>query len=276
MRASLDATSLLRMLFAELMVTVQFFESSSGRVPDSFLNSLRAYVVVAPDFDLAIGGSSLVDSIRTYHLRLSDPVNPVPGLSQGGDSIVPFLYRLVASSGSSPLVSSSASTLCHGGVLDVSGSALGSSLPPLCSSLSGPSSVSPLTPSVAPFPSSLPLVLAPPGFRSSSFTSSLPQLSSLAPTFPVHSPSVTLVASSLPFPAPPVFPVAPPFNPLAPAVGLRHPAHSLAPLGAPYSFPVSSLLPSVPAASSPPPPPPTDPDPLSWVEGLGSAAGLSW
>ena len=34
--ASLDDTSLLRMSFADLMTTVQFFESSGGRVPDSF------------------------------------------------------------------------------------------------------------------------------------------------------------------------------------------------------------------------------------------------
>ena len=192
-----------------------------------FLDSLRAYVVVAPDFNLAIGGSSLADWNSACRLRLSDPVNPVPGLSQEGDSIVPFLYRLVASSGSSPLVSLSASALRHGGVLDVSGSGLGSSLPPLCSSLSGPSPVAPLAPSVAPFPSSLPSVSTPLGFHSSSFASSLPKLSSLAPTFPVHSPSVTSVASSLPFLAPPGFPVALPLSLMAPAVGLRHPVLSL-------------------------------------------------
>ena len=168
-----------------------------------------------------------------YRLLLSDPVNPVPGPSQGGDSIVLFPYRLVASSGSSPLVPSSASALCRGGVLDVSGSGLGSSLLPLCSSLSGPSPVAPLAPSVAPFPSSLSSVSTPPDFHSSSLASSLPQLSSLAPTFPVHSLSVTSVASSLPFPAPPDFPVAPLFSPLAPAVGLCHPIHSLVPSVAP-------------------------------------------
>ena len=53
---SSGATSLPPMSFADLMMTIQFFESSSGRVLDSFLDSLRAYIVVAPDFDLAIGG----------------------------------------------------------------------------------------------------------------------------------------------------------------------------------------------------------------------------
>ena len=107
-----------------------------------------------------------------------------------------------------------------------------------------------MTPFVATFPS-LPSVLAPPGFPSSSFASSFPQLSSLALTFPVRSPFVTSVALSLPSPAPPGFPVAPPFSPLAPAVGLRHPIPSLTPSVAPYSFPVSSLLLFDPAASSP-------------------------
>ena len=117
------------------------------------------------------------------------------------------------------------------------GSSLGSSLPPSCSFLSGHSPVAPLTPSVALFPSSLPSVSAPPGFHSSCFASFLPQLSSRAPTFPVPSPSATSVASSLPFPAPPGFPVAPPFSPLAPTVGLRHPVHSLAPSVAPLLIP---------------------------------------
>ena len=103
---STDSTSLPHMSFADLLATVQFFEAS-GRVPDSFLETLLAYVIVAPDFDAAIGGSSLVDSIRTY--RVPNPLHPVPGPSQGGDSIVPFFYCLVASLGLSPFAASSAS-----------------------------------------------------------------------------------------------------------------------------------------------------------------------
>ena len=55
---SSDATSLHFMSFADLMTIVKFFESSSGRAPDSFLDSLRVYVFVSPDFDLAFDGSS--------------------------------------------------------------------------------------------------------------------------------------------------------------------------------------------------------------------------
>ena len=82
--ASLDASSLSRMSFADFVTMMQFFELSSGRVPDSFLDSLCAYVVVAPEFDLAIGGSSITDSIRAYRLCLSNPANPVPGLFHVG------------------------------------------------------------------------------------------------------------------------------------------------------------------------------------------------
>ena len=112
---SADATSLPRMLFANLLATVQFYESR-GRVPDSFLDTLRLYVVVALDFDIAIGGSSLADSITAHCLHLSDPVNPVLGPSQGGDSIVLFLHHLMASLGASPLVASSASASIKEGV----------------------------------------------------------------------------------------------------------------------------------------------------------------
>ena len=111
--ASIYATSLPCMSFADLLAAFQFFEAS-GRVPDSFLDTLRSYVIVAPDFDVAISGSSLADAIRAYHMP--DPLHPVPGPSQGGDSIVPFLYRLVASLGSSPLVTSNTSALRLGGV----------------------------------------------------------------------------------------------------------------------------------------------------------------
>ena len=249
--SSSDATSLPRMSFSDLMMTVQFSESSSGRAPDSFLDSLFAYVIVSPDFDLAFGGSLLANLIRLYRLHLSDLSNPVPGPFQGGDSIVPFLYRLVASSGASPLITSGAGAVRHGGILDVAEFGLGSSLLPSGSFLPHAPAVAPLPPSVALIPSSFLFVSAPAGFPSSSFASSLPHISSLAPTFPFSSPSVTSIASSLPSPAPPGSPLAPPFHPLAPPVGLRHPVHSLAPLVALYLFPVSSLLPSGPAASSP-------------------------
>ena len=84
---------------------------ASGKAPDSFLDTLWSYVIVVPDFDFTISGTSLVDSIPAF--RIPDPLHLVLGPSQGGDSTVSFLYRLVASSVSSPLVTSSSSALGH-------------------------------------------------------------------------------------------------------------------------------------------------------------------
>ena len=159
--ATVSATSLLRMAFADLLATVQLLESS-GRVPDAFLDTLRSYVIVAPDFDVAIGGASLADSICPFHVP--DPFHPIPGPSQGEDSIAPFLYRLVASSGSLSLVASSASALCHGKGVVSFGVGLGSAVPPSSSSLSGLTRGASFPTPPAPS-SSLPLVLRLLAFR---------------------------------------------------------------------------------------------------------------
>ena len=53
----------------------------------------------------------------------------VPGPSQGGDSIIPFLYSLVASLGASPLVAAGVDGVCHVERFGVSGIGLDSSLP---------------------------------------------------------------------------------------------------------------------------------------------------
>ena len=74
-----DVTSLPQMSFSELLATVQLLERR-GRVPDSFVESLRDYVVVASEFDFAIGGVSLADSIRSF--RYIDPLHQVPGSPQ--------------------------------------------------------------------------------------------------------------------------------------------------------------------------------------------------
>ena len=50
------------MVFANLLATMQLFEAS-GRVPDSFVDTLWFYVIVVPDFDVTISGALLVDSI---------------------------------------------------------------------------------------------------------------------------------------------------------------------------------------------------------------------
>ena len=111
--ASADADSLPRMVFANLLATVQLLEAS-GRVPDSFVDTLRSYVILAPDFHVAIGGASLADSTRAFRFPiLSIPfrVRPREGTVLSHSFIASWrLWDL------SSLVASSASALRHGGV----------------------------------------------------------------------------------------------------------------------------------------------------------------
>ena len=76
------------MMFEELLATVQLLESRS-RVMDAFIDSLWSYyVIVTSDFDISMGDASLANSVRAFHYP--DPLNPVLGPSQGGDSTVSF------------------------------------------------------------------------------------------------------------------------------------------------------------------------------------------
>ena len=69
--------------------------SSGGYIPDSFLDSLRGLVVYSNDHSFAVSGDSLADSVSSSHARSSDPVNPTPGSSKDGGSIIPFVCNLV-------------------------------------------------------------------------------------------------------------------------------------------------------------------------------------
>ena len=59
-----------------------------GYVQDSFLTFLRLFVVYSDEFDLAISGESLADSVHSFRQWLVDPVDPIPSTSQGGDSVI--------------------------------------------------------------------------------------------------------------------------------------------------------------------------------------------
>ena len=251
MSVSGDATSLPHMAFAELLVTVQLLDRK-GRVPDAFINSLHSYAIVTSDFDIAIRCTFLADSIRAY--RYLDPLHPFPGPSQGGDSLIPFMQRIVTSLGSSSaLVTIRASALCHGGNVVSSGVGLGSVVP-----ASVPPSF-PL-PSLAP-PSSYPLIFVPPDFSSSSF------IAPSGPLLPPSSPHPSLSSSviySVPYltPAPPPgFPLAPPVRPVTPSLSLHPvgPAFSFSPLLLLFLllYPLLSPIPppSVPAPHLFPPAP---------------------
>ena len=154
------STSLPQMSFSELLATVQLLERR-GRVPDSFVESLRDYVVVASKFDFAIGGVSSADS----------PVHP-----RGETVWYLFLYHLLASLGvSSALIPACASTLRHLGSEVISGVGFGLIAATSASFLSAP-----------PFPLS--------------FSSSFPTSSFVSPgtSFPPPSSRYASLASSVP------------------------------------------------------------------------------
>ena len=150
-------SSLPRLSFKDLLVTVRFFESSGGSVPDIFIKSLCNVAMYFTEHSFAMGGASLADSIISFCTRLSNPVDPAPKPFLSGDSMIAFLCRLVG-------VSSLSSPFAVGadGVRSVEGSvSLGSRFvppPPGFVRLSGissfgsllpPSSASASVPSVA-------------------------------------------------------------------------------------------------------------------------------
>ena len=81
-RSPVGSSSLPQLAFSDLIDRVRVYESLMGFVPASYLDSLRSFVVYSDEFEVAIGGDSLTDSIRFFHQRLSDPLDPVPGMSQ--------------------------------------------------------------------------------------------------------------------------------------------------------------------------------------------------
>ena len=246
--ASDDTTSLPRMAFADLLATVQLLEGS-GRVPGAFLDTLRSYVIVAPEFDVIIGGALLADSIHAFHYP--DPLRP----KEGTVSFLSFItsWRL---RGRCRLSLRALAPCVMGGEGSVvsSGVGLGYVVPPSSSSPTGlPLGTSFRAPSPAPS-SSFPLVSAPPGFSASSFATP-PPLASLPPSYPGFSPSIALFHTSRPAPAPPGFLLAPPGRPLAPSMSSRPPGPSLAFSRASSSCTVASLSSHAPGSSSVPAPP---------------------
>ena len=236
-------TSLPKLAFSVRIDRVRVYESSMGVVPDSFLDSLHLFVVYSDEFGVAIGGDLLADSVRSFHQHLSDLHDSIPGTSQGGDSIIRFLYRIVASLGSSPQLALGAAGGHRGEGFDSSevdgipASSLVSSL------ISAPSAF----PAGSPFPA----------FPSLALSSSLPLFSSpAASSFPssvaFSFPSGVFPSPTFSHPPPPTIPRAPAPHPLASSLPLRPPFTSSSTPSAPssLSFPISSILSSAPSSIS--------------------------
>ena len=180
-------TSLPCLTFVEVIDRVRVYESSMGYVPDSHL--ISSFVVYSDEFNVVICGELLPDYVRLFRQRLSDPVDPVLGKFQGGDSVVRFLYCHLVSSRSSSQSSMGVAEAQRG---------VGLAPPGVCTFL--PASLPPTVASSA----SLPLF---PSHTPSSFPPSVP--------FSLPSVSFALPYTSFPTPLPATVPQVPLLFPAA-------------------------------------------------------------
>ena len=96
-----------RMPFSDLLTTVWFFESSGSGIPNSFLDSLRNFVIYSSEYDFAMGAHHWPTRLPRFVpvltiLLILSWAHPKDG--EGENSIVKVFNCLVGSSGSSTLV----------------------------------------------------------------------------------------------------------------------------------------------------------------------------
>ena len=75
--APLGDISLTEMEFRDLEGTIRFFEKLVLGIPDSFLDSLPAVIVISREFDFVIGGNSLADSLDSFHSLIDNSGDPI-------------------------------------------------------------------------------------------------------------------------------------------------------------------------------------------------------
>ena len=80
--------------FESLLSRVRELETHFGYLPDRYLQSPVGQIIMSSDSSVMMLGESIVDSVRSYRLRVCDPVSLTPGSSRDGDSVVPFLRSL--------------------------------------------------------------------------------------------------------------------------------------------------------------------------------------
>ena len=106
--APAGADSRAHISFESLLSRVRELEVHFGYLPDRYLQSMVGQIIMSSYSLVMMSGESIVDSVRSYRLRVCDPVSPTPASSCDGDSLVPFLRSLfglpavVLSSGTVP------------------------------------------------------------------------------------------------------------------------------------------------------------------------------
>ena len=94
--------------FESLLSRVRELETHFGYLPDRYLQSLVGQIIMSSDSLVVMSGEPIVDSVRSYRLRVCDPMSPTLGSSRDGDLSVSFLQSLfglpavVSSSGTIP------------------------------------------------------------------------------------------------------------------------------------------------------------------------------
>ena len=215
-------------------------------MPDAFLALLCCKVMYSTEHSFAISGNLIADSVVSFRASTFDLVNPLPGSSKDGDSVIPLICNIVGLSTSFlPLVVGAGTGRSAG----VSGYLYALPTPP--------------TPFLVLLAFLLLLLLfslllllcrlllffllflvfvPPPALPPLLFASPLPSLYPIATVPPSVAPAVSL-PSSFPLFAPPIFLLAPPVCPCLPSLppGPRFP-FGLSVASSSSFFSVSSLL----------------------------------
>ena len=87
--------------FRDLEGTISCFDRSGLDLPESFQNSLWSIPVVSVEYNFAIAGRTVVDSLASSHSRVCSSKDPIPGPSQGRGSVLGVLQEIVGVASSS-------------------------------------------------------------------------------------------------------------------------------------------------------------------------------
>ena len=96
-----SGASLPQTCFRDLEGTISCFDRSGLDLPESFQNSLRSIPVVSVEYNFAIAGRTVVDSLASSHSRVCSSKDPIPGPSQGRGSVLGVLQEIVGVTSSS-------------------------------------------------------------------------------------------------------------------------------------------------------------------------------
>ena len=235
----MDSLSLID--FSKLLDGFRELEFQYGYLPDYFFSAFSGKVIFASDNSLFLSGDSIANSMRSYRLRVFDPLSPSPGSSCDGNLVILYLCSLLGVPVSSPCmaVGDSGARLSWGSAVPVI-----SSVAPFRSSSVSSVAISGGVPVASGIARSVASSFPPKLVSSVACSFALSVADAVAPSvaFPVAS-SFLPVASSVAFSVPP--PVAGPVTrsvSFSVTCSVAYSVASSAPSSFSSSFAMSSLL----------------------------------